>query len=260
MLREKVMPPHEQVDELKSQLSRAVSRMQARQAEAEGAVRSIFNTSPGRYQMQTSPDLSAEQSASARKHKLEQPRNMHPLTYLLLVALAKAGELETREFGKSVALYSSEGCEVQEWHLDFSDKLKHNPVKRVRGGSSRGDAQETHPSWEERLQQIETIRDMQDRQKPQGVFWALEDGCKIMLAGPEGEAVEVCLERGDVLLFDGDLVHAGAAYPASDNVRMHVYLYARGVNKPAGNTWNIPEFVPTRVVQWHSGQRRAASV
>ena len=118
-----------------------------------------------------------------------------------------------------------------------------------------GEASKAEREWAVRVEQLEGIRGLQDREKPLGVFWALEKGCKIMLAGPDGEAVEVCLQRGDVLLFEGDLVHAGAAYPNSDNIRMHVYLYARGINKPGKGTWLVPEFVPTREVQWHSRKR-----
>ena len=45
-----------------------------------------------------------------------------------------------------------------------------------------------------------------------------------------GTSVEACdkvlleLEQGDVLVFRGDMVHAGAAYE-SRNVRMHVYVW-----------------------------------
>ena len=49
-----------------------------------------------------------------------------------------------------------------------------------------------------------------------------------------GVAVEVQLEAGDILLFDGDVVHAGAAY-AEKNTRLHVYLDLPGVAEHEAN-------------------------
>ncbi len=88
--------------------------------------------------------------------------------------------------GKSVGLYSLKGCEHQPWHTDY------NPNKRKRDTLS--------------------IRELRDSQKPKGVIWAVEKGTRLMVVGENGESVEVHLEVGDVLIFDGDLVHAGAAY------------------------------------------------
>ena len=157
----------------------------------------------------------------------------HPLVLLLMAALASDGALTTCEMGKAVALHSSAGCEQQPWHVDF------NPMCKKRKGDER-----------------ECIRDLRDSQKPKGVFWAIEEGTRLMVVGPEGESVEVHLERGDVLIFDGDLVHAGAAYEKS-NVRVHVYLYASGVPKPNGNTYKVPEFVPVSYVHVQVGDRAA---
>ena len=131
-----------------------------------------------------------------------------------------------RELGKSVALHSDAGCEMQDWHMDF------NPLcKRVRG------------------QERECIRDLKALEMPLGVFWAVEQGCKIMLVGPDGESVELRLELGDVLIFQGDLVHAGAAYLDGANMRVHTYLYASRVSKPVSDTYKLDDkvaFVPTR--------------
>ena len=40
------------------------------------------------------------------------------------------------------------------------------------------------------------------------------------------------LRAGDVLIFRGDLVHAGAAVGAVENVRFHAYLDVEGVVRP----------------------------
>ena len=151
----------------------------------------------------------------------------------LMAALGSDGALSGCEMGKAVALYSSAGCEQQPWHVDF------DPMCKKRKGEER-----------------ECIRDLRDSQKPKGVFWAIEEGSRLMVAGPEGESVEVHLERGDVLIFDGDLVHAGAGYEKS-NVRVHVYLYACGVPKPNGNTYMVPGFVPVSKVHVQLGDRAA---
>ena len=90
------------------------------------------------------------------------------------------------------------------------------------------------------------------RRKPRGVLWALRDGTRLMLAGAEGVAIEVTLSAGEVLIFDGDLVHAGAAYPHEQNTRVHMYLYARGGARPRGTSWMVPGFKPRHIVKWHS--------
>ena len=59
--------------------------------------------------------------------------------------------------------------------------------------------------------------------KPLGVLVALQDETR--LDTPQGV---IAMEQGDVLVFDGDVVHAGAAY-AQDNTRVHLYLDATEV-------------------------------
>ena len=58
------------------------------------------------------------------------------------------------------------------------------------------------------------------RKKPLGALLALEEGTKLAVHG----IGDVLLQRGDCLVFDGDLVHAGSAYPDAPNTRVHVYL------------------------------------
>ena len=55
----------------------------------------------------------------------------------------------------------------------------------------------------------------------------------------EGEPFEHCtvvLNRGDVLIFRGDLVHAGAAF-GNANARLHTYLDVEGVNREPDQTF-----------------------
>lgn len=67
---------------------------------------------------------------------------------------------------------------------------------------------------------------------PHGMLVALEDGTRLAVypgshqaeeVDDLGVAVVVDLSPGDVLLFRGDLLHAGSSY-TNENVRMHVYL------------------------------------
>ena len=80
-------------------------------------------------------------------------------------------------------------------------------------------------------------------------FWA-HMAVDALKASSKLFTVAVNDEKGDVLLFHGDLVHAGAAYPEADNIRMHVYLYAKESMRPGKSTWHVPEFAPNQVVTW----------
>lgn len=77
---------------------------------------------------------------------------------------------------------------------------------------------------------------------PFGVLTALEPGTHLVTYGLRGSATredrqDVCLEPGDVLVFRGDVVHAGAAYD-SDNVRLHAYLDSNMVERRGNSTWD----------------------
>jgi len=67
--------------------------------------------------------------------------------------------------------------------------------------------------------------------KPLGVLVALEDGTRF-----ETRAKTHTLSRGDVLVFRGDLMHAGAAYDR-ENTRMHLYLDVPAVKRQRNSTW-----------------------
>ena len=51
--------------------------------------------------------------------------------------------------------------------------------------------------------------------------------------------VTVLVPVGAILLFDGDVAHAGASYAAC-NSRVHVYLDVPGVSRDQDYTW-FPE-------------------
>ena len=76
---------------------------------------------------------------------------------------------------------------------------------------------------------------------------ALEAGTSLLLypSGPEGAALPVLLDAGDLLLFRGDCWHAGAGY-ACLNRRIHFYLSApRRRWKPGYTYWYTPPATAT---------------
>ena len=192
----------------------------------------VFNPSPHRYQLPLASDS--------------------PLLCQLKQALTAAGAMERRKEGRSVCLYSDKGCEQQGWHTDYNSNPKQSRKRR----------REARDEWErervKREEMLGCIRNLPDRDKPVGVIWAVEEGCKFMVVGPNGESVELCLELGEVLLFHGDLVHAGAAYPKYSNMRVHMYLHSQHAAVPNGNTFEVTNFVPVCKVSWSSRDRAHA--
>jgi hypothetical protein len=51
------------------------------------------------------------------------------------------------------------------------------------------------------------------------------------------------LAAGDVIIFRGDLVHAGSPYE-KHNVRIHAYLDHPTVSRPPNRTWVIHDHAP----------------
>ena len=100
-------------------------------------------------------------------------------------------------------------------------------------------------------------RESEDSALYSGIL-ALEAGTSLLLYpdGPEGAAVPVLLDAGDLLLFPGDCWHAGAGY-ACLNRRIYFYLSApRRRRKPGYTYWYTP---PATVLQspWPRGSGRS---
>ena len=104
--------------------------------------------------------------------------------------------LDARRMTSPVVLHSSPMCKQQPWHYDYDPE-------QVRAATT----------------------------KPLGVLVALQDGTRF-----ETRRRTHTLSRGDVLVFRGDVVHAGAAYE-TENTRMHTYLDVHGVKRPTNRTW-----------------------
>ena len=52
------------------------------------------------------------------------------------------------------------------------------------------------------------------------------------------KGVDVLLDKGDILVFRGDLVHAGSSYK-DDNIRIHAYLDSPVVPRDKNTTFII---------------------
>jgi ectoine hydroxylase-related dioxygenase (phytanoyl-CoA dioxygenase family) len=112
--------------------------------------------------------------------------------------LRKHGFMYGRKCGDAVFLHSIPGCKQQQWHTDFD---------------------------------TEAIR--KARKKPLGVILALEDKTSF-----ETPSKRYQMSHGDILIFEGDAVHAGSAYDVS-NTRMHIYIDTVGCPRQNNKTYPI---------------------
>lgn len=148
-------------------------------------------------------------ATAANAHKIFNPDERRLQAYLgghapLLRRLERT--LRTRGFlvdgmrmGDAVALRSLPGCKRQAWHTDFDPNVV-----------------------------------LAARRKPLGVLLAVEDGTRLDVH-PSTRHV---LGAGDVLLFEGDVVHAASAYE-DENVRVHVYVESDEVQRRPDTTYLV---------------------
>ena len=120
----------------------------------------------------------------------------------LLRALRESGELDGRSPGEVNALDSLPGCRQQRLHWDFNPDLCEGLPR-----------------------------------KPASVILGMQRGARLMVRDERANAtVPIVLGPGDVLVFEGDVAHAGASYCAR-NTRVHVYLDVPGVPRERDFTW-----------------------
>ena len=67
------------------------------------------------------------------------------------------------------------------------------------------------------------IARLDDGRVPLSVLWAIEDNSKLILFGRGGTKVVLPIPKGKMVVFRGDLGHAGAGYKQR-NVRIHCYV------------------------------------
>ena len=121
-------------------------------------------------------------------------------------ALASHGEMEGRHLSEAHVMFSKKGSKEQDFHYDYNpDKLKNVPTM------------------------------------PRLVLLALQDATQILLYDDaQDKIVTVELRYGDCLVFDANMIHAGAAF-ARDNVRIHCYLDVPCASdiRDAGKIWPL---------------------
>lgn len=77
------------------------------------------------------------------------------------------------------------------------------------------------------------------RPKPRGALLALEHRTRLVVQPAHAGAVVLLdVPVGACVVFDGDVVHAGAEY-AEDNVRVHAYLDVPNVRRRADTVWAV---------------------
>jgi hypothetical protein len=108
---------------------------------------------------------------------------------------------EGRSAFDAVILRSCAGCARQQWHCDYDPSEVANA-----------------------------------RVKPLGILAALEpSGARLHLLYAQTEYT-IDLEEGQILAFDGDVVHSGSDYD-QENVRIHIYLDSAEVKRPRNKTY-----------------------
>ena len=68
--------------------------------------------------------------------------------------------------------------------------------------------------------------------KPMGVLLALQNNTFLDVYGRN----KIHMKKGDILIFDGDEIHAGSAY-TRDNTRIHLYLDTTEVKRMRNKTY-----------------------
>lgn len=104
--------------------------------------------------------------------------------------------LHQHEIGGIVILHSKKGCQQQRWHMDYDPQTLYNL-----------------------------------NIKPRGLLISLQDNTKFVTS-----LKNYVLDKGDVLSFSGDVIHAGAHYD-EENIRIHIYLDIPDVKRKKNTTW-----------------------
>ena len=117
----------------------------------------------------------------------------------------------------------------RDWSVEASGGHGNDPRTASNHGAARDRQQPLHYDYNPKQ-----LRGSE--RKPAGVLLALEHGARMRVMGEHGVRM-ICLEPGDVLVFDGDVVHAGAAYRAP-NTRVHVYLDVPSVKRERDRTYS----------------------
>lgn len=124
-------------------------------------------------------------------------RKDHHVIKKIKEILLHKGFLQNRSIGTCVILHSVKGCGRQPWHTDYDPDL----CKAV-------------------------------TTKPMGVILALQNNTFFNVYGKN----KIHMKKGDIIVFDGDEIHAGSAY-TQDNTRIHLYLDTTEVKRMRNKTY-----------------------
>tara|TARA_B100000945_G_C20319966_1_gene567157 strand:- start:358 stop:942 length:585 start_codon:yes stop_codon:yes gene_type:complete len=121
----------------------------------------------------------------------------HSIKNQLIKFLQQNNYLDKRKIGTTVILHSTKNCKKQQWHTDYDpDACQKSKVK------------------------------------PLGVLFALQNNTYLNVYNKG----RICLNKGEVLIFDGDLIHAGSAYKC-ENTRIHMYLDSEEFKRVRNKTY-----------------------
>jgi hypothetical protein len=153
-----------------------------------------------------------DNEAAGRDSVLLPPSN--PFMLLFINALTTVGELTGRVMNQTSGLVryiptAMDSCVKQRWHIDFPDKS----------------------TWPSNLSRL-----------PRTAWVVTEAGAGLDMAlfpGPIAfRLLPESLRVGDIVVFDGDVVHRGIEYD-HENVSAHAYLDVAGVMRVRRNIWLV---------------------
>ena len=137
--------------------------------------------------------IEANQSDKKRVQHLLGPVSV--LLVEVLSVLEKAGKLKGLSPSDCNLIHSLVGCDKQGLHSDWDPDDVKDHAKENKG------------------------------KKSLGVILALEEGSRFMVwCKRQNREVSVELSPGEVLVFEGGVIHAGAEYRTQCNTRLHLYL------------------------------------
>jgi hypothetical protein len=138
------------------------------------------------------------------KRRLQLKQDATNLPFADLVRPALEGACPGRELAEVNTICSRPPCQQQKVHYDY------NP---------------------------DHVQILAPARKPRSAMLSLMWGTRLIVYDSVlGHLVLVPIPPGCILLFDGDVAHAGAAYHAQ-NTRVHVYMDAEGVDRASDYTW-----------------------
>tara|TARA_Y100000389_G_scaffold145103_1_gene143560 strand:- start:463 stop:1065 length:603 start_codon:yes stop_codon:yes gene_type:complete len=70
---------------------------------------------------------------------------------------------------------------------------------------------------------MDKLRNMKKNNYPYGMIVGVSNNSRFLISNNQNRIKTIYINKGDVIIFRGDLVHAGAEY-YSENVRLHAYI------------------------------------